>query len=42
MAGMWAGNRLAGRMSSVGFRRLVLFGLVVLGANLVYRGIANG
>ena len=42
MAGMWAGNRLAGRMTSAGFRRLVLFGLVVLGANLVYRGFANG
>lgn len=42
MAGMWAGNRLAGRMSTAGFRRLVLFGLVVLGANLVYRGLANG
>jgi len=40
--GMWAGNRLAGRMSSSGFRRLVLFGLVVLGANLVYRGAAGG
>lgn len=42
MTGMWAGNSLAGRMSSTGFRRLVLFSLVVLGANLVYRGFGSG
>ncbi len=42
MIGLWFGNRFAQRLTSAGFRRMVLLGLAVLGANLIYRGLVNG
>ena len=39
--GMWLGNRIGNRVSSQGFRRLVLIALVVLGGNLILRALSG-
>lgn len=41
MLGMWAGNRFGRQMSTERFRTVILGALSVLGANLVWRGLAG-
>jgi uncharacterized membrane protein YfcA len=40
LAGQWLGTRLRGRLSPLLFRRLFFIGLLALGAQLAWRGIA--
>lgn len=40
LAGQWLGTRLRGRLSPTLFRRLFFLGLLVLGAQLAWRGLA--